>query len=543
MQAIVRKVSKFARGHPGVVLNKGYSHSGASRTKRNFNGFTVSSGSPAEDIDSNNYTMRQRSRILFQSAPVATAALKRMRTNIVGPGLRLKCAIDRDVLGMTEEQAEAWERHTQAEFSLWANNRQACDATGVNNFHGLQQLVMLSWPMSGDVFALIKRDQPTARLPYSLRLHLLEADRVRTPDNMDSVTAGTIVAPGAGLTTAKLSNGNTIYDGVEVDSGGKIVAYHVANTYPYQLNAEKTEFVRIHAYGEKTGLPNILHIMDTERPEQYRGVPYLAQVIEPLLQIRRYSEAEITAAVIQSLFTAFITTDAAQDGRLPINEVGGGDGGEREVSRDPNEYEMGVGTTIALEPGEDVKFSAPTHPNTGFDKFLRAMCELIGAALEIPADLLLMQFNSSYSASRAALMEAWKGFRMRREWLTDNFCRPTYELWMCEAVARGRISAPGFFTDPLVRQAYLGSKWIGPAQGQLDPVKEVNASVIAIENGLSTREDEATRLNGSEYPRNVAKLKSENAALREANGGKLPGESTEPPNGGDNEEKEGDNDA
>ena len=508
------------------VLNKGYSHAGASHTKRNLKGFVVSSGPPAEDIDSNNYTLRQRSRILYQSAPVATGALKRMRTNIVGPGLRLKCSIDRDVLGMTEEQAEAWERHTQAEFALWANNKRACDATGVNNFYGIQQLAALAWPMSGDVFALVKRQPKTLFMPYTLRLHLLEADRVRTPDNADGMTAGTIVAPLAGLTTAKLSNGNTIYDGVEVSPDGQIVAYHIANTYPNQLDGTETKFARVAAYGEKTGLPNVLHIMDSERPEQYRGVPYLAQVIEPLLQIRRYSEAEITAAVIQSFFTAYITTNAGTD-VLPINEVGGGD--ETEVSRDPNEYEMGPGTTVALEPGEDVKFSSPTHPNTGFDKFLRAMCELIGAALEIPADLLLMQFNSSYSASRAALLEAWKGFRMRREWLTDDFCRPVYELWMTEAVATGRIKAPGFFTDPLIRQAYLGSKWIGPAQGQLDPVKEVNAAVTAIEYGLSTHEDEATRLNGSEYTRNVAKLKSENAALREANGGKLPGEAAEPP--------------
>ena len=32
--------------------------------------------------------------------------------------------------------------------------------------------------------------------------------------------------------------------------------------------------------------------MDSERPDQYRGVPYLAQVIEPLLQLRRYTESE-----------------------------------------------------------------------------------------------------------------------------------------------------------------------------------------------------------------------------------------------------------
>ena len=119
--------------------------------------------------------------MLYMAAPIATAALKRMRTNIVGAGLRLKPTIDRETLGLTQEQAEEWQRKVQAEFNLWANRKQACDATGVNNFYGMQQLIALAWPMSGDVFALIKRENPTPLEPYTLRLHILEADRIRTP--------------------------------------------------------------------------------------------------------------------------------------------------------------------------------------------------------------------------------------------------------------------------------------------------------------------------------------------------------------------------
>ena len=523
------------------VRNKGYSDAGASHVKRALKGFNAASGSPAEDIDANNYTLRQRSRMLYMAAPIATAALKRQRTNIVGPGLKLKPTIDREMLGMTQEQAEAWQRRTQAEFNLWAQRKQACDATGVNNFYGMQQLVMLSWPMSGDVFALVTREETTAQMPYSLRLHILEADRVRTPETMGGSRSGTYNVLLSGLTTQKLENGNTIHDGVEVNPRGKIVAYHVANNYPFQYGAEPTEFVRVEAYGQETGLPNVLHIMDTERPEQYRGVPYLAQVIEPLLQMRRYTEAEITAAIVQSFFTAFIKT-AAGAADMPFNEVGPGENGSpSQASRSNNEYEMGAGTVNMLEPGEDVTFGSPTHPNTGFDVFMRALCEQVGAAFEIPADLLLMSFNSSYSASRAALLEAWKGFRMRREWLTDDFCRPVYEIWLTEAVALGRISAPGFFTDPLIRQAYLGSEWIGPSQGQLDPTKEVSAAVTAIEHGLSTREAEAVKLNGSQFTANVDRLTVENELLRKANGsGQAALQPTQapPPDEGDGEGEE-----
>ena len=475
---------------------------------------------------------------MYMAAPVAAGALKRQRTNIVGPGLRLKPTIDRETLGMTKEQAEAWEKHTLAEFNLWASRKQACDATGVNTFYGMQQLVALAWPMSGDVFALIKRAEPTLLEPYSLRLYILEADRVRTPQSTEGEgkASACISMLSGGLTTAELENGNIIYDGVEVDKSGKVVAYHIANTYPYQNTTEPTKFVRVSAYGEKTGLPNILHIMDTERPEQYRGVPYLAQVIEPLLQTRRYTEAEITAAIVQSFFTAFVKTEAGTT-EVPdfINEVGGE--GSQEVSRDPNEYEMGPGTMNILEPGEDVTFGSPTHPNTGFDTFMRALWEQVGACLEIPADLLLMSFNASYSASRAALLEAWKGFRMRRNWLTDDLCRPVYEIWLTEAVARGRISAPGFLTDPLIRQAYLGSEWIGPSQGQLDPTKEVQAAVMAIENGLSNHEAEAEKLNGSQFSANADKLAVENERLRRAKGvGTTAPAQEPPPDDGDEEE-------
>lgn len=483
--------------------NKGYGEAGASWRKKAVKGFNAPSGSPHEDIDFNNYTLRQRARMLYMAAPIATSAIKTNRTNVVGVGLKLKSRIDREVLGLTPEQAEAWQKMTEREFSLWAENKRACDATGMNTFYGLQQLALISWLLSGDCIGVLKQYEVDQLLPYALRVHLIESDRIATPGGCG---AGTSI----NYTTGKNPDtGNTIYDGVEVDSNGMVVAYHIRSTYPFEVGAPTTKWARVLAYQEHTGLPNVVHVVECERPDQYRGVSYLAQVIEPLLQLRRYTESELMAAVIESFFTAFIKTEAPTDD-MPFNQVEGDPPGE---PKGPNEYSMGPGQINVMEPGEDVTFASPTRPAGGFDAFVTAICSQIGSALEIPADLLLKKFNASYSASRAALLEAWKAFKMRREWLADDFCRPIYEVWMSEAVARGRIYAPGFFTNPAIRAAYLGSEWLGPSQGQLDPTKEITAEILACSEGFSTHEQSTIRLNGGQWDANVEQLLRENEKL------------------------------
>lgn len=441
--------------------------------------------------------------MLYMAAPIATSAIKTNRTNVVGVGLKLKSRIDREVLGLTAEQAEAWQKTTEREFALWAENKRACDATGMNNFYGLQQLALISWLLSGDCIGVLKQYDVDRLLPYALRVHLIESDRIATPGEYGTGTS-------INYTTGKNPDtGNTIYDGVEVDSNGMVQAYHIRSNYPFEVGGPTTTWARVLAYQENTGLPNVVHIMDSERPDQYRGVSYLAQVIEPLLQLRRYTESELMAAVVESFFTAFIKTEAPTDD-MPFNEV---EPEDLDEPREPNEYHMGPGQVNVMQPGEDVTFADPKRPAGGFDAFVTSIGSQVGAALEIPADLLLKKFNASYSASRAALLEAWKSFKMRREWLADDFCRPIYAVWMSEAVARGRIYAPGFFDNPAIRAAYLGSEWLGPSQGQLDPVKEITAEILACSEGFSTHEQSTIRLNGGQWDANVEQLLRENEKL------------------------------
>ena len=481
---------------------KGYGDAGASHKKRALKGFKAQSGSPQEDIDFHNFTMRQRARMLYMAAPLATSAIKTNRTNVIGQGLTLSAKVDREVLGMTSEEATAWQRRAEKEFALWAENRMACDALGLNDFYELQQVAFQAWLLSGDVFCLFKNGRPTPSNPYTMRIQLIEADRIATE---------TTWSVGYGRLTEgeNPKNGNLVHDGVEVDKNGRVVAYHIRSTYPFEFTKAETTWERIEAVGKDTGLPNILHIMDAERPDQYRGVSYLAPVIEPLLQLRRYTETEITAAMIESCFAGFIKTEARPD-EVPMNETG--QIGPEEPSN-PDEFNFGPGEFNVLKPGEDITFSDPKRPSNGFGTFVRAIAEQVGAALEIPADLLLKAFNASYSASRGALLEAWKSFRMRRMWFSKDFCKPIYENWLAEAVAIGRIQAPGFFVDPAIRKAYSGSEWTGPSQGQLDPVKEIQAEILAVEHGFSTHEQSTARLNGGNWNNNVEALAQEAKAL------------------------------
>lgn len=509
--------------HHTAPQAKGYSEAGASLYRRALKGFTPDSGSPREDIDWNNSVLRQRARMLYMASPVATSAVNTNRTKVVGIGLTLKASVDFEVLGISPEAAKDWQRKTEAEFRVWAGKKQNCDALGVNNFDGLQQLALKSWLLSGDVFPLVKRAEPTPLNPYSLRLHLVEADRVSTPAEYGGSFTGSGYTEGK-VPEGKPGAGHRIYDGVEVDRNGRVKAYYIRNTYPFQYVVdEPPRWQRVEAYGAKTGLPNILHVMDCERPDQYRGVPYLAQVIEPLLQLRRYTESELMAALVQSFFTAWIETQTDLN-QIPMNEVGAGEvadlPGENPetggISDSENEYEMGPGTVLHLAEGETVKFGSPNIPTAGFEAFVKTVCKLVGSALEIPYDVLTKEFNSSYSASRGALMEAWEAFRMRRAWLVDDFCQPVYELWLSEAVARGRIKAPGFFDDPLIRDAWCGARWIGPVQGQLDPLKEAKAAILLADRGIKTHEQITRELGGGDWRENVEQLRLENELLLQA---------------------------
>ena len=86
---------------------------------------------------------------------------------------------------------------------------------------------------------------------------------------------------------------------------------------------------------------------------------------------------------------------------------------------------------------------------------------------------------------------------------------------MAEAIALGRIEAPGFFEDPAKMAAWCNAEWYGPTMSILDPVKDVNGSNLRVYNGLSTREKEAAEMTGTDLEENLEQLAYEKRIIQE----------------------------
>lgn len=430
-------------------------------------------------------SLRKGCRDLSMNAPVAQAALTREETNVVGWGLVLQSRIDHEFLGLSKEESFAWARKTEREFRHWSKSPD-CDAARTLNFYQMQGHAVYNVSLSGDMFILLPYIKRPNRI-YRLAMAAFEADMVDNP--------------------ATLMNTNKLAGGVEVDANGAPLNYYFRKKLRDNFTLGTTnndDFQKVSAYGTLSGRQNVIHLYHKLRPGQRRGIPMLAPVIETVKQISRLTEAELTAAVINSFFTVFIKTDpitgGLNDGYVP---------GDQEVdedtdARDEHLYELGSGSVIELpKTGQGIELADPKRPNEHFESFYMAIVKQLGGAIQIPAEQLLLYFSSSYSASRAAFLEAWKFYRSRRIWLATKMCQPVYEAWMYEAVTIGRIEAPGFFDDPIIKDAWCKSAWVGPGQGQLDPQKETNAAVTRIKSKLSNYETEHAQIFGTDWEESI----------------------------------------
>ena len=497
-----------------------YASHGASSTLNSLIGWIVDAGNAEDSIDLQSSILRQRARDLFEGGGLARSGPETLTTSVVGWGIQPKPKIDGDFLGMTDDAREEAEQAILREWKLWADNTM-CDAERQQNFYGLQQLAFLSMLMSGDVFALFGMKE-NKRTPYQTTVRLLEADRICNPDS-------------SGDSESKESDsGGRIIDGVEIDREGAVIRYYIASRSPIAGNDNsELKWKPIDAYGKKTGYPNILHIMTWERPEQRRGIPFVSAEIELIKQFTRYMNAELAGKVVSAMLTIFITSEE-DDGKAGMEDAVNED---EKVTDDDLKLELAPGAIYDLPPGKKVATVDPKRSDTQFDSFVNTCITVIASSMGIPKEVLIKKYESNYTAARAALLDFWRTVRVYRTRFNTAFNQPIYEQWLSEAVAAGRIDAPGFFDDPAVRLAWCGCSWMGASMGHVDPLKEVNAAEVRIRNNITTEEQEAMEYNGNDRSAIVRQRKKE-IAERADMGGTEDSSTAPPPDDPDEKEDE-----
>jgi lambda family phage portal protein len=462
-------------------MNSGYSEHGASRRKTSLIKWNASSKSAHEDISENLELLRERSRDLYMGGgPLGRGAIDRITLNALGHGLKLNVRIDPERLNLSEQQAAKWASLTEALFDFWASSKNAHSGHELS-FYELQVLALRSILLDGEVLVLLEHSP-------NLSIRLIEAERIMTPPNR---------------------NNRLIDEGVELNQQGDVVAYHVVNRNP---NAELTG----QSYLEWVRLPadnSLLHLFQRERIGQHRGVPFLAPVIVQLKQLSRYTEAELMAAVVSGMYAIFFEHPLREDGMIGSEDYAIEAGYGEAAGLEGISTEIRPGSVIDLPDGVKASSLSPGRPNQNFNAFVDSLAHQIGGTLGIPQELLFLHFTASYSASRGALLEAWKVFKYWRAWFAQSFCQPIYEAFLDDCVRAGRIDAPLYWRDEYSRSLYSWAEWVGPSQGQLNPVQEVEASVMKIEHNLSTYQRECSELTGEDWDLVMSTLTREKMKL------------------------------
>ncbi|WKB50785.1 phage portal protein [Eleftheria terrae] len=344
--------------------------------------------------------------------------------------------------------------------ALWRDWCEDADAGGLTDFYGLQALACRAMLEGGEALVRLRYRRPEDRLPVALQIQVLEPEHLPATMNLE------------------LLSGNVVRAGIEFDRLGRRVAYHLYRSHPNDgalapmSGVGGMETVRIPA-------SEVIHLLRPLRPGQIRGEPWLARALVKLHELDQYDDAELVRKKTAAMFAGFITRGAPEDNLMGEGEPDAH--GAALAGLEP-------GTLQFLEPGEDIRFSAPADVGSSYADFMRQQFRAVAAAMGITYEMLtgdLTQVN--YSSIRAGLLE----FRRRCEALqhgviVHQLCRPIWRAWMTQAVLGGALELPGYTRR---RRQYQAVKWIPQGWQWVDPKKEFDAMNTAIRSGLLSRSE------------------------------------------------------
>jgi len=448
--ALRRARQRQALGH----LTRAYE---GARTGRRTDGWVASGTSANAEIGPALSRLRERSRDLVRNNPYATKAVEAMVSNLVGTGIMPRARAGR-------------QRLVKVADGLWQDFATSCDADGRTDFSGLQALAVRTMAESGEVLVRLRDRRLEDGLPVPLQLQLLE------PDHLDTGKS------------AELPDGGFVLQGVEFDPVGRRRAYWLFPVHP----GEVAVFGRGRLLSQRVAADRVLHLFDRTRPGQVRGVPWFASAIVKLRDLDEYDDAELVRKKIEACFAAFVTGDeeAATLGASSIDAEG------RRIER----FEPGM--IEYLPSGRDVRFATPSSSG-GYAEYMRVQLHAIAAGVGLTYELLtgdLSQVN--YSSIRAGLIE----FRRRMEalqWqlLIPGLCQPVWRRFVAVGQATGALQA-----------GVIGAEWTAPRFEAVDPLKDIQADILAVRAGLMTLKEAIAR-QGYDPAQVLAEIGTTNAEL------------------------------
>jgi lambda family phage portal protein len=421
-------------------------------------GLTTSSWSTtgrSQDADLRNdlNALRARSRDLAKNNDYMRSFLAMTSANVVGHnGFSLQMRV-KDPSGKVDDLAN---RAIEQGFAKWAK-RKNCDLSGKLSFSAMQRLVIRTVARDGECIVRKIRDR---RLnPFGFGLQIISIDRLDVSLNQ--------------LHT----NGNAIRMGVEINSYGRPVAYHLLTVNPgdgIYMSAGGKRYERVLA-------EDIDHLFIQEDPEQTRGVPWAVSAMTRLNHLGAFDEAAVIAARIGASKMGFYkkTSENPMAG-MPGAEAA--DAGEFVQDASPGEF--GV-----LPDGYDFVSFNPDYPHANYAPFTKACLRGIAAGLGVNYNSLANDLESvNYSSLRAGTLAERDQWMTIQDWFGDVFIESVFEDWLRMSLLMGALTMPNMSALPASKfDKFNASQWQGRRWPWVDPLKDVQASVLAINNLLNTR--------------------------------------------------------
>jgi lambda family phage portal protein len=402
-----------------------------------------------------------RARYLARNNGYAISAVECFAANLIGAGIKPSWKSPLPVPEIEEDGADAAAKaasdQKKSVHELWATWVTEADAEGITNLYGLQKRVARELFIAGEVFVRLRPRYIEDGLSIPLQLELLPSEQLPL------------------WLTMPLSNGNWIRQGIEFDKIGRRVAYHFWRVNPGDITLAPK-------FGERVRVPasQILHIFDPLEAGQIRGLTRLTAAIVPLWSLDVYDDAEIERKKTAALFSLFITRPDP-DGEFFDKEKQSApaEDGAAGVKLEP-------GSAHVLLPGEDVKTATPAESGQSYEPFQYRTLTRICAALGLPyAGVTGDMVKANYGNQRAAMIEARRrGESLQKDIIVVQLCLPVFRAFMDFAHIGGALNFDGYADNP---RDYLRMDWIPPRWMWIDPLKDRQAEILAVDAGFKAR--------------------------------------------------------